>query len=1177
MTQQKHAIEHAITQFSYENPTQSALHFFKVLGYEASRPTDIVFSQLLENSKDKDALANSNLLFQIGHEDIALERSNDPAKIIDSYLFVVVRLDRKDYPKSTLARYTRKINKSVSVPVFVLFVYGQDDHATLCLAIINRRTHKRDTDKDVLEKVSLIKDIDCAKPHRAHIDILFDLAFCNIQASDFVALHTKWLEKLSVSALNKHFYAKLFAWFEKIVRCTLHKDTSRTHAVAIRMITRIVFVWFLKEKKLIPTEVFDENYYKNLIKQDFHAQGNLYYKTVLQNLFFGCLNKPMNERRFRKDERRHGKNADYNINNVYRYEEYFSRPSELIDIFAKIPFLNGGLFECLDNKDKGIYEDYFTDDPPKSPVNIPDNLFFGQGGLFELLNAYKFTVDEATPIEEEVALDPELLGRVFENLLAQHNPESGENARKATGSYYTPREIVDYMCQESLLYYFLEKMKNEDKRHWILRSAQNDNALVCHSEERSEEESSNNSSNTLEHKLRTLLRYTNADPHLTEAEKDALINAINSIKILDPACGSGAFPMGMLHSLVHVLAKIDPDNIKWKQAHEDQANALLDANAREEARKGVEKAFKPQNALDYGRKLYLIEKCLYGVDIQSIAIQISKLRFFISLVIEQNIHKDEENLGILPLPNLETKFVAANTLIALKMDYSNAIFTYAMQKHIDAILKNRSSYFTANTRPKKKCIEEKEEELKEHATNDLLDRKLLDPQYTPALQKLLSWSPYDTDKTADFFDAQFMFGVEKFDVVIGNPPYVQMQNNSGALAQLYEKYNFKVFARTGDIYCLFYEKSLDLLVPHGVLCFITSSKWLRAAYGEKLRRFLSEKNPLRLLDLGAGVFENATVDINILLCENAQNTNVLCACTLTTKQESLLSLDMIQMSVSHENWIISSSPLADSLKKKIHEKGTALKNWDIQINFGIKTGYNEAFIIDCKKRAELIVADPKSAEMIKPLLRGRDIGYYSSTPSNQYLICTFPAHNISIDHYPAIKNHLLSFGKRLHQTGEKGCRKKTSNQWFETQDTIAYHNELTKPKIVWKRVGSILRFCYDQTGCAVLDSTCLATGNSLKYLLGVLNSKIGKYLLQAAPKTGTGDLLISVQALEPICIPMLTPLEQQPFIDLINKILNAKSQDPNADTTALEARIDALVYALYDLTDEEIATIELCS
>ncbi|MBR3099640.1 MAG: type II restriction endonuclease [Clostridia bacterium] len=274
-------------------------------------------------------------------------------------------------------------------------------------------------------------------------------------------------------------------------------------------------------------------------------------------------------------------------------------------------------------------------------------------------------------------------------------------------------------------------------------------------------------------------------------------------------------------------------------------------------------------------------------------------------------------------------------------------------------------------------------------------------------------------------------------------------------------------------------------------------------------------------------------------------------------------------------WIIY-NPVEARIKQKIKEKGVPLCDWNIRINFGIKTGFNDAFIITTEQKNALIAEDPKSAEIIRPILRGRDIQRFSYDFANLWLICTFPSRHYNIDDYPAIKKYLLSYGiERLEQSGKRyiiagrevKARKKTNNMWFETQDSINYWNDFSRQKIIWKRIGSKLRFSYDNTGLLCLDSTCFATGDGIEYLVAVLNSIMGNYLLKESPKTGTGDLIISVQALEPIRIPKLQEHDQEPYKELLALILERIAQ--GKDCEDLEYKLNSLVFDAYGLSVEE--------
>ena len=1061
------------------------------------------------------------------------------------------------------------------MPAMLLFQHGE----TLTLSIINRRLHVSDPSRDVLEKVTLIKDIDFKAPHRAHIDILFDLALEPLNQThgvhNFVELHRAWEKTLDTEELNKRFYRELFDWFEWAVTegkfPTDEKRTLKPEEHIIRLITRLLFIWFIKEKGLVADELFSETQVAPFLKDYDRDIGDSYYRAILQNLFFATLNTEIEKRRFTK-----GGNTGHRNFSLYRYKDQITAPDTLLRLFEKTPFINGGLFDCLDSeeatRDGGYRIDCFSDEGYRK-LSLPNHLFFDEDkGLIPLLKGYKFTVEENTPIEQEVALDPELLGKVFENLLAAYNPETGATARKQTGSYYTPRPIVDYMVEEALVAGLAAQVSptDGDAKFW-------------------------------DERLRYLFDYAKAFDDASEwfdsREADAVVRSISELKILDPAVGSGAFPMGVLHKLTLALRRLDPNNTRWEQLQKERAiqrTAVAfdteDDQARREELLEINETFKRYRDSDFGRKLYLIQNSIFGVDIQAVACQIAKLRFFISLAIEQEPTQDaEDNFGIKPLPNLETRFIAANTLIGLEDERT---LTSQKAKALEVALSdNRERHFHATTRPQKLACKRVDRKLRRALATELKDIGMPDDD----ANKVAAWDPYDQNASADWFDPEWMFGITNgFDVVIGNPPYIQLQKEGGRLGRLYAPCNFKSFIRTGDIYCLFYEKANQLLHKGGHVCFITSNKWMRAAYGKKLRDyFISHTQPIQLLDMGPDVFD-ATVDTNILLLQNAPP-DVHFAFTATTIKSDFdthtgniaqyLNDNGMAMELppKGEPWAII-SPAELALKRKIERIGKTLKDWDINIYRGITTGCNEAFIIDETKREELIVQDPRSVEIIKPLLRGRDIERYQPQWAGLYLINTFPALNLNIDDYPAVKNYLLEFGRdRLEQTGKilpngTKSRKKTGNKWFELQDQIGYYPEFEKEKIVWKRIGSILRFSYSQNPMLCLDSTCIATGEKVQFLAAVLNSRLAHYqLFGIAPKTGTGDLIVSVQALEPLRVPPITEANQHFVTQIeacVDQILDAKRTDPDADISELENTVDQLVYLLYDLTPEEIAIVE---
>ena len=477
--------------------------------------------------------------------------------------------------------------------------------------------------------------------------------------------------------------------------------------------------------------------------------------------------------------------------------------------------------------------------------------------------------------------------------------------------------------------------------------------------------------------------------------------------------------------------------------------------------------------------------------------------------------------------------------------------------------------------------------------------------------------------SSPFFDPEWMFGVSNgFDIVIGNPPYIQIQKFSGQeIQKQWENQKYQTFVKTGDIYTLFIEKGISSLKQNGLLTFITSNKWMRAGYGKALRKFLATKtNPLKLIDFGGyQVFESATVDSNILITQNglirtasplrtSSPQSQLNACTIQkdfTIETSLNDyFNTHQQTISlklEEAWVISSN-IEQQIKEKIERIGTPLKDWDINIYRGILTGFNEAFIIDTKTKERLCLEDPKSAEIIKPILRGRDIKRYSAEWANLWLIFIpwhFPLHeNLSISgvseqaevefekQYPAIYNYLINFKKELSQRNkeETGIR----YEWYALQRCAAtYLKEFEKEKIVWNRIASKKSFSLVKEGMLIQDSMHFFTGEHLKFLCGILNSSLFVWLMEMIVGCAVGGNAGNSDNVKQLPIPKIPESEQQPYIELVDKILYCcnKGLQPlvtnplvtntnRIEIRELEEKIDQLVYKLYELTEEEIKIVE---
>ena len=785
-----------------------------------------------------------------------------------SFLFAAVELNGNSYPRGQYAVFTRELNKHIQLPMVALFRTADN---LITLAFVHRRPNKRDPNRDVLGSVSLIREIDPESPHRAHLDILSELSLpertrwmdSHGKTHNFDGLLDAWLDSLDTEELNRRFYRDLFAWFERAVEVakfpTGEAKTLPAEEHVIRLITRLMFVWFIKEKGLVAEDLFIENRMAQLLKDYDPANGDSYYRAVLQNLFFATLNTEIDQRGFSSENNDiHRIHRDFSR---YRYRNEMREPGALLALFDKTPFINGGLFDCLDSfegQQTGGYRIDCFSDVHYRKLSIPNHLFFSADdhtpGLIDLFNRYKFTVEENTPAEREVALDPELLGKVFENLLAAFNPETRENVRKQTGSYYTPRAVMEYMVDEALIATLSQRAApaDGDVDYW-------------------------------QERLRYLLDYddafVDAEELFTPAEREAVVRAIAETRALDPAVGSGAFPMGILHKLTLALRRLDVENELWRELQREiatkrAANAFDtdDQQERDAELAEISDTFQ-RYSNDFGRKLYLIQNSIFGVDIQPVATQIAKLRFFISLAIEQEPTTDAaDNYSIKPLPNLETRFVAADTL--LRLGGLNRELTSERTRELQGRLyANRERHFHAATRQVKMKYRDYDLEFRKELAQSLSDSGL-DAGHAA---KVADWDPYDQNASADWFDAEHMFGVsDGFDLVIGNPPYVQLQKDGGKLRRLYEHAGYQTFASTGDVYQLFYEQGINLVQPEvGYLCYISSNQWMRVDSGKALRRLLEGQNPIQLVNLGAGAFDSVTVNTCVMLVNRAANRNAL--------------------------------------------------------------------------------------------------------------------------------------------------------------------------------------------------------------------------------------------------------------------------------------------------------------
>lgn len=1246
----KKEIAESLSAFAKGPLIKNAEGLFKTLGYQSQKTFEMApnsvenflatFDQKGIFRKDK-ALFQSwdtvDIVFQLSDEEVVALGSGQHQirfdsqqkidnRIMASYLFIAIQLKKGHYTRTSFSIMTREINKLFPMPVLVLFKYG----TYLTFSIINRRLHKREFSKDVLEKVTLIKDIHSQNPHRAHIDILYDISFYVLyeryRFSSFIEVHDAWRVALDSTELNKRFYKELANWYFWALHEVRFPSQNnipseiRNPINVIRLITRIIFVWFVKEKGLIPEIIFLENRVRELLK-DFSPEKDTYYKAILQNLFFATLSTDMKKRGFRTDRRFQGKNDHYGVHNVYRYKDMFNNPDDLGKAFENIPFLNGGLFECLDRLTaKPVVRIDGFSDRKDNELYIPNYLFFSKErvvdlntdfgskgktykvrGLIDLLQSYKFTISENTPLEEEIALDPELLGRSFENLLASYNEETRTTARKLTGSFYTPREIVNHMVEASLTAYLeqvlIREYENKSERKPSTPQSQQkvfeqaDAVQVSLKPEN--RKIPQKKQEKIREKLSKLFAYREDLPEFEKNETEVLIEAINRIKILDPACGSGAFPMGILHRLVDLLHKLDPNNRRWKDKQIEKAERIEVPDIRQKAVADIIQAFE-NHELDYARKLYLIQNCIFGVDIQPVAVQIAKLRFFISLIVEQEIDDRAPNRGMMPLPNLETKIVAANTLIGFKGESplkGNEIFNLESQ-----LKQVRKRYFDARTRETKKKCEEKDKELRKKI-NRLIAAQPFSKDTSISLDQ---WDPYNQNEAAKFFDPEWMFGErEGFDIVIGNPPYVRQEKIRDLKPVLKDQYG--CYTGMADLYVYFYERGFDLLRNNGFLIYISSNKYFRSAYGKKLRKFLGTRSSIiQLVDfgdaavftsiaypsiillrkLGSGVFDPQVRKmmnkkgnvckhiINALTWEN--NSSIELFSEVFTEKRFALS----QEDLTEDGWRLE-PPEVRLLLAKLTATGNSIGDFvGKKIYRGIITGLNDAYVVDRLTKDDLIREDKKCENLFKPFLRGKSVKQWTIDYHKEYLIKIVSSANrdhpwsnkpekeaeqIFSEYYPSVYNHLIKFKKKLIRRDDKG-------QYFWELRSCKYWEAFEKSKIIYPDIAKKPEFAFDSRAY-FLANTLYFIPTSKKWLTALLNSSVVFWMMMQISTKIRGDFIrFFTQYVTNIPIP--SEIEDKK-IRTISLLMDKISGDESNAQGLRKAEIDARIADLYDIAEEE--------
>ncbi len=866
-------------------------------------------------------------------------------------------------------------------------------------------------------------------------------------------IHKTLWDALALSEVNKKFYAGIAEQFNILLNHLIAdgRDKEDSKLFASRLLGRLLFIWFLRRKNIVQ-EQFG---YFELEDND----SSTYYDSKLKKLFFQTLNKPVGER--------HGEDD-------------------------KTPYLNGGLFEAHEN------------DWPHQKVDFPTGFF---NGLYEHLEKYNFTTDESSPEYEQVAIDPEMLGRVFESLLATQVTETGEQARKAKGTFYTPREIVSYMCKESLRQYLYAKLSNEAWNDGIDR-------LIDSSDSDWEIGHSNSKRNLWGES------YLNTVPRL-------VIDALDELKILDPACGSGAFPMGMLQLVLKTYERLDP-------------------------------RFDP-----YKTKLQIIQNNIFGVDIEPMAVEISRLRAWLSLVVE-----DEENSNkVEPLPNLDFKFICANSLIPLEPLQQTAIFS-------DPTLHEKLSDLRI------KFFNARKPEMKDKWRNEYYNLTRPGQQLLYADKRdsqLRSFDPFRNSQHAEFFDTDYMFGIQSFNIVIGNPPYVRQEKFTDIKPQLREAYS-EIFNGRADLFTYFIAAGFNFLEEAGVFCFITSNKFFVRGYGKQIRKFLLEKTHLLVaVNFGELPVFQASVDSAIILSKkeipregytiqyaqmkNASDINDVHAFFEQNKA------GITNKSLGDEEWSFESPARVELLQKLKGMPSTLGKHFNNQIFAGIKTGLDDAFVINEKERNEIIERSPEAAKIIKPWLRGKDVRCWHASYKNLYIIYTAedPVLARSDD---ALVEHLSKFRDKLEERA-------TYQKWYEMQQPQTRFTELfDKPKMIYPDCAKEMRAMYDDTGAYGTMAMYFTPFDPV--IMGILNSRLFDWYARMTfasfgdPWNG-GRIIFKTLYMSRFPLPALQGDEATAIKSKVERALMTSDPELQRD---IQKEIDPLVYKLYALTEDEIKLIE---
>jgi hypothetical protein len=881
--------------------------------------------------------------------------------------------------------------------------------------------------------------------------------------------------RFSIEAINKEFYNDIAKYFYELIgtfdstgnqlqKPLLSLPGRASHIenqeYAIRLFGRIIFCWFLREKKsvnniqLLPSEVFDSH-----INPKVHI-----LKDVLEPLFFECLNKPMLER-----------DRTYTL-----------------DAYQLVPYLNGGLF----HPNEGSGGDYYPIQKSSKGVEIPNDWFTN---LFNTLRTYNFTIDENLDFDVELSIDPEMLGRIFENLLAEINPETGESARKTTGSFYTPRRIVSHMTDMCLTQYLMNETSISEEQIKSLITI--------------------DSLDDLEHPL-------------NDVEKNQIAEKLYSLKSIDPACGSGAFPIGLLQKMVFLLEQVDSDFEISKKKFGKTFFA------------GRKHLLENKN---YLRKLVLIRDVIHGIDIQPIAVEISKLRCFLTLIVEQDVVDDLDNRGLEPLPNLDFQFVCADSLINLDVQKQ---LSFGENSHLEEELALiREEFYSTNNSKRRETLKTKYLQYVKEELNLFGE--------SSRTSQLKSFQPFFVNNQATFFDSKTMFGVEAFDIVIGNPPYVRLSHLDEKIASgLKSKYSEKRLGQVrnwaDDLYVHFIFKAFELVKPKGIVCFITSDSFIGLEGKERVRTLFLEKDLIELIRCPKETF-GATIYTAIFLVSNNQSGSE----SYKASHFNYPNFDLVDDAIISKEYVrnLPNSRLAfqeDKLMFRMLTEDKMGKYLKV-IDAGIDSGNvrPKMFFKEAKPNVE------------KKLLQGKQIERWAiwwDSPSAKYKYCDptyVPKDNLGTGrggNKPSKSKEYWNYRRggdeKFHYLPERILMRQTADNIF-----AAYQN--------FEEDG---QFYTDHTLYTIISRY---ENISLKYFLGILNSKLLNHIYQLLSMQ-EGKILAQARTALVEELPIIYDASQESkLVKIVDELITARRTNHGCDVSDIEKRLDSLVCDIYGLDNFE--------